>query len=220
MAGELWQSISGNFDRFSEIICEFVDNALSNFRKCPGSPDQPEGAHVLGAGGWVDVDVIDTGTGILTSRHPHRRQPLRKVNLLGQNEHGMGASNTPLASVDDSGCVWSIQPHPGGQRAGSAPAGRGGPTDWREAPMMGQYRAGWGKLIRLGRRSPSAAPISGLRPEPGGRPGGKRAFDTLVEILVEELAYTYSPGAPAGAEMTLEVDGGKQTCVVRPLFPI
>ena len=29
---ELWRSISGNFQRFPEIINEFVDNALSNFR--------------------------------------------------------------------------------------------------------------------------------------------------------------------------------------------
>ena len=47
----------------------------------------------------------------------------------------------------------------------------------------------------------------------------EKSFDTLVEILVEELAYTYAQVLQRG-EMTLEVDGGKQTCVVRPLFPI
>ncbi len=47
----------------------------------------------------------------------------------------------------------------------------------------------------------------------------EKSFDTLVEILVEELAYTYAQVLQRG-EMTLEVDGGKQTCVVLPLFPI
>lgn len=36
----------------------------------------------------------------------------------------------------------------------------------------------------------------------------EKSFDTLVDILVEELAYTYAQVLQRG-EMTLEVDGGK-----------
>ena len=30
-ADELWAGIGGNFDSLSQIICEFVDNSISNF---------------------------------------------------------------------------------------------------------------------------------------------------------------------------------------------
>lgn len=217
---ELWQSISGNFDRFSEIICEFVDNALSNFRKYALDPQTSRKVRIVlrEQESWVDVDVIDTGTGIrnihaaLTlGSHCGAESPL--------NEHGMGLKHA-LASVDDEGCVWSIQTRTPEDNELDQHLLVEGPYGLEEAPMMGQYRAGWGKLIR-----PTGTAISfrcTRRRFETLRPVGDRAeksFDTLVEILVEELAYTYAQVLQRG-EMTLEVDGGKQTCVVRPLFPI
>lgn len=217
---ELWQSISGNFDRFSEIICEFVDNALSNFRKYALDPQTSRKVRIVlrEQESWVDVDVMDTGTGI---RNIHAALTLgsRCGAESPLNEHGMGLKHA-LASVDDEGCVWSIQTRTPEDNELDRHLLVEGPYGLEEAPMMGQYRAGWGKLIR-----PTGTAISfrcTRRRFETLRPVGDRAeksFDTLVEILVEELAYTYAQVLQRG-EMTLEVDGGKRTCVVHPLFPI
>lgn len=174
---ELWQSISGNFDRFSEIICEFVDNALSNFRKYALDPQTSRKVRIVlrEQESWVDVDVIDTGTGIrnihaaLTlGSHCGAESPL--------NEHGMGLKHA-LASVDDEGCVWSIQTRTPEDNELDRHLLVEGPYGLEEAPMMGQYRAGWGKLIR-----PTGTAISfrctagGLRPCARWVTGRKRAL--------------------------------------------
>ena len=174
---ELWQSISGNFDRFSEIICEFVDNALSNFRKYALDPQTSRKVRIVlrEQESWVDVDVIDTGTGIrnihaaLTlGSHCGAESPL--------NEHGMGLKHA-LASVDDEGCVWSIQTRTPEDNELDQHLLVEGPYGLEEAPMMGQYRrAGASSSALPGRRSPSAAPAGGLRPCARWATGRKRAL--------------------------------------------
>ena len=161
---ELWRSISGNFDRFSEIICEFVDNALSNFRKYALDPQTSRKVRIVlrEQESWVDVDVIDTGTGIrnihaaLTlGSHCGAESPL--------NEHGMGLKHA-LASVDDEGCVWSIQTR----------TPEDNELDRHLLDSTG--RAGASLSALPGRQSPSAAPAGGLRPCARWVTGRKRAL--------------------------------------------
>ena len=38
---EIWESIGGHFDNFTQLICEFVDNSLSNFRTKPPGKTVP-----------------------------------------------------------------------------------------------------------------------------------------------------------------------------------
>ena len=81
---ELWRSISGNFQRFPEIINEFVDDALSNFRAT--KPDQRRvEVRLRPQNGLVEVEVV--GTGI---RDIHAAQ--RQVTERDAAEDGAAAS--------------------------------------------------------------------------------------------------------------------------------
>lgn len=217
---ELWQSISGNFDRFSEIICEFVDNSLSNFRKYALDPQSSRKVRIVlhDLGDWVDVDVIDTGTGI---RNIHAALTLgsRSGAESPLNEHGMGLKHA-LASIDDEDCDWSIQTRTPEDNELDRHLEVEGPYGLGEAPMTGTYRAGWGKLIR-----PTGTAISFRCTRQRFetlRPAGDRAekpFETLVDILREELAYTYAQVLRRN-ELTLEVVTETKTLPVLPLLPV
>lgn len=127
---ELWRSISGNFQQFPEIINEFVDDALSNFRAT--KPDQRRvEIRLYQWEEFVDVSVVDTGTGI---RDIHAALTLgsRSGGETALNEHGMGLKHA-LASACEDGS-WSIQSRTPEDNTRTAIWWCGGPTAWGMTP--------------------------------------------------------------------------------------
>ena len=217
---EVWNSIDCSLHRFSDIICAFVDNSLSNFRKYALDPHDSRKVRIVlrDDGCWVNVDVIDTGTGIRdihTALTPGccdgAESPL--------NEHGMGLKQA-LACFDYGCYSWSIQTRTPEDNQLDRYLLVEVPRSPKNAPFMGQYLAGTGKLIH-----PTGTAISfrcshqqfdTLRPA-GDR--AKKSFYTLTERLVEELGFIYAQVLQRG-EMTLEVDDGLRNRVVRSRFPL
>lgn len=92
---ELWRSISGNFQRFPEIINEFVDDALSNFRAT--KPDQRRvEVRLRPQNGLVEVEVVGTG---IRDIHAALTLGSRSGGETALNEHGMGSSTPWPAPV-------------------------------------------------------------------------------------------------------------------------
>lgn len=104
-ADALWKGIGGYFDSLGEILCEFIDNSISNFI----------GNKVLSKsillsfqnlGDTIHITVEDSGTGI---------KDLNSAMTLGcteakespLNEHGFGFKHA-LASANPSNNNWSI----------------------------------------------------------------------------------------------------------------
>ena len=140
---ELWRSISGNFQRFPEIINEFVDDALSNFRAT--RPDQRRVEIRLRP--WeefVDVSVVDTGTGI-QDIHAALTLGSRSGSQTALNEHGMGLKHA-LASACEDGS-WSIQTRTPEDNAQDRHLVVQGPYRLGDDPMTGRYLSGRGILI-------------------------------------------------------------------------
>ena len=212
---ELWRSISGNFQRFPEIINEFVDDALSNFRAT--RPDQRRVEIRLRP--WeefVDVSVVDTGTGI---RDIHAALTLgsRSGGETALNEHGMGLKHA-LASACEDGS-WSIQTRTPEDDAQDRHLVVQGPYRLGDDPMTGRYLPGRGILMGS---TGTAVSFTCTRDFFATlRPAGDRTdkpFEALVDILLEELGHTYAPILDDG-EMEVAVVVGDQVYLVEPVFP-
>lgn len=212
---ELWRSISGNFQRFPEIINEFMDDALSNFRAT--KPDQRRvEVRLRPRDGLVEVAVVDTGRGI---RDIHAALTLgsRSGGETALNEHGMGLKHA-LASACAGGS-WSIQTRTPEDDAQDRHLVVEGPYRLGDDPMIGRYLPGRGMLL-----GPTGTAVcftctkdlfATLRPA-GDRT--EKPFDVLVDILLEELGYTYAPILEAG-EMELAVVVADHVSPVKPVFP-
>ena len=212
---ELWRSISGNFQRFPEIINEFVDDALSNFRAT-----RPEQRRVeIRLRPWeefVDVSVVDTGTGI---RDIHAALTLgsRSGGQTALNEHGMGLKHA-LASACEDGS-WSIQTRTPEDNAQDRHLVVQGPYRLGDDLMTGRYLSGCGILM-----GPTGTAVSFTCTRDFFatiRPAGDRTdkpFEALVDIFLEELGHTYAPILDDG-EMEVAVVVGDQVYPVEPVFP-
>lgn len=212
---ELWRSISGNFQRFSEIINEFVDDSLSNFRATRPKQRRVE-IRLYQWEEFVDVSVVDTGTGI---RDIHAALTLgsRSGGETALNEHGMGLKHA-LASACEEGS-WSIQTRTPEDDTQDRHLVVRGPYRLGDDPMTGYYLPGRGILM-----GPTGTAVSFTCTRDFFatlRPAGDRTdkpFEVLVDILLEELGYTYAPILDDG-EMEVAVVVGDQVYPVEPVFP-
>lgn len=218
----LFHSIAGNFTKCSQIICEFIDNALSNLRAHGDEGDLVRcvDLRLEDRGDFVEVMVRDGGTGILDLDNA-----LTIAGRVGAesplSEHGMGIKHA-LASVDAGPSQdWTIQTRTEEDAALDrhkqvrSPYGIG-TMSWTAVPGKGDIEARTGTVITF--RCPKSV-FNTLNP---GR--SEVSFSKLTDYLAEELRYTYGRILRAGEfwiNLT-EVDlGGKvrRHLVNAPLEP-
>lgn len=211
---ELWRSISGNFQRFPEILNEFVDNALSDFRSTRPHRRRVE-IRLRPWEEFVDVSVVDTGTGI---RDIHAALTLgsRSGGETALNEHGMGLKHALSSACEDGS--WSIQTRTPDDAQDRHLLVRG-PYRLGDDPMTGHYLPGRGILM-----GPTGTAVSFTCTRDFFatiRPAGDRTdkpFAALVDMLLEELGHTYAPILDAG-ELEMAVVTQDQVSPVEPVFP-
>lgn len=107
-ADDLWAGIGGHFDNICQILCEFVDNSVSNFMKHDlDIRDVNITIQEVDVNGPVRITVSDTGTGII---HLDKAFTLgcRDVSETPLNEHGFGLKHA-LASANPENNDWSVQ---------------------------------------------------------------------------------------------------------------
>ena len=106
-ANELWKGIGGYFDTLGEILCEFIDNSISNFRGNPSIVNNSILIKFKEIGEKIHITVADSGTGI---------KDLNAAFTLGShagaetllNEHGFGFKHA-LASANPDNNEWLIK---------------------------------------------------------------------------------------------------------------
>ncbi len=105
LAQDLWEGIGGHFDSFSQVICEFIDNAIANFEG-KNAPNKTINIGISEDTQKIKVIIEDTGTGIdnfnavlKLGDKSARQSPL--------NEHGFGLKHA-LASADHDNNSWVI----------------------------------------------------------------------------------------------------------------
>jgi len=86
-AQDLWEGIAGHFDSISQVLCEFIDNSISNFeaKKVPTKTVQLRLEQQKD--GSVKVEIEDTGAG-MPHLEPVMRLGDRTVRETPLNEHG------------------------------------------------------------------------------------------------------------------------------------
>lgn len=222
-ASELWAGIGGNFDSLSQIICEFVDNSISNFI---GNQSPQRNINILinkESEQKIKVAIEDSGTGI---------KNLNKAFTLGSkecaespyNEHGFGMKHA-LASANPKNDSWAIytrtmedanngvfkkieSPYEIDKFKGKIlPA-----SSW---PKYGQYGQS-GTIVEFECDRDMFLSLS------RGLKGGITNFDTLCDILYEDLGFIYSEilyKNEASIQLTLK-NGDKTTSYrVSPIMP-
>lgn len=106
LADDLWQGIGGHFDSISQVICEFIDNAISNFEN--SSTARRNINIILNEvdGNNVCIKIEDTGTGISDFESVLRLgdKSIRETPL---NEHGFGIKHA-LACANPANNNWKI----------------------------------------------------------------------------------------------------------------
>ena len=106
---EMWEGLGGDFENIQQIICEFVDNSVSNLT---GINSDGLGNHNIDitfkvtSDDSIIVHIEDTGTGIIDLDNA-----LKIGNKSAQesplNEHGFGLKHA-LAAADKTNSSWKI----------------------------------------------------------------------------------------------------------------
>jgi len=222
VASRIWKTLGSNFNNFSQAICEFVDNAVSNFRGNSANPSLVRIIRitVMKKGSLVDVTVEDGGTGI-----KNLSNAMTLAGTAGQesplNEHGYGLKHA-LAYAEGKGCAWEISTRTQEDAVQNRYQMVRAPYDFGDGAISGEYHDGWpGTLSKTGTIIHFSCPyhvFATLAPD-SRKPV---TFRELVAILEESLSCTYADILERGeAQIHLiwEDDRERHLAEIRPLQP-
>lgn len=220
MAKGIWKTMGSNLADVSQAICEFIDNAVSNFRGNPGDGTQLHRVKisVLNLGDQVEVTVEDNGTGI-----KNLDNALTLAGMEGResplNEHGFGMKHA-LAYMDENNCDWEIltrteEDHKLNRFACVVP-----PYDFDG--MIARYEEGWpGELGETGTVIRFVCPMAVFE-SLAQNSKTKLSFEQLIGILGEHLRYTYADILKRKElilNLTWENSGLERSMFLSPLLP-
>lgn len=216
-AQDLWDGIGGHFDSFAQIICEFVDNSISNLmaNKCTNCSINIDIRELKKD--KIKVMVEDTGMGVQDFQ-PVLRLGDRSVRETPLNEHGFGLKHA-LASANHDNNSWRICTRTKREHSQSK---------YREVKAPYEYnilveKISLGKKGWLGKFNGSGTIIEfecsktlfetlrkGIR--------GAAGFSKCLDYLKEELGYVYAGIIESGkAVITIESeDYHENVAVVKP----
>ena len=198
---EIWESIGGHFDNFTQLICEFVDNSLSNFRTKPKGKTVPNIIISLEEDNSnkkqprVDVSIEDEGEGIHNfddAMKLGKKNNTKKSTQL--NEHGFGMKHA-LASANPENNHWRVctrtnnddsngefrileAPYSFAIQETTAPI-----KDWTQTGY--QFEPKSRTVVQFScRRELFDTVQEGI--------SGSAKFDTCINYLIEDLGFIYS----------------------------
>lgn len=180
----------GYFDSLGEILCEFIDNCISNFRGNPSIINNSIMIKFKDMGNKVHVVVADSGTGI---------KNLNAAFTLGShagaetllNEHGFGFKHA-LASANPDNDSWKImtcteEDSVNGQyKCVSAPYLLSG---FSAEIVNGTFSSGLGNTGTVVEFDCTKEMFMTIR---RGLSGNFQKMSTVLDILKEDLGFTYA----------------------------
>src|SRR5467141_944549 len=191
LARDLWAGIAGHFDSITQVLCEFIDNSISNFE---ATHQQARSIHIQVKeceDGGVEFGIEDTGAGI-PSLAPALRLGDQTIRQTPLNEHGFGLKHA-LASANPSNDNWAILTRTRGDFENSRYQKLSAPYDFHmtpktilasDSPWPGVFN-GSGSIVRFTCTSTFFHTVQrGIK--------GWAKFKQCLNYLVEELGYVYS----------------------------
>jgi hypothetical protein len=105
-AQDLWKGIAGHFESFGQVLCEFIDNSISNF-EANGIVNRSIIISLMEEDdSFVDVSIEDNGTGI-ADLVPVMRLGDTSKRESPLNEHGFGLKHA-LAHANPGNDSWRL----------------------------------------------------------------------------------------------------------------
>ena len=191
----LFAGIGDNFNSVAQVICELMDDAVSNLH---ANKDNPELSMTVvlsleNLGDAVGITVTDGGTGI-ADLGSALTIACRDGAQTPLNEHGFGLKHA-LASCDSSpDQKWSIRTRTKDDAAANqyrevkAPYSMG--TSELDKPMKVRFYSGTGDLPHpTGTLISVRCPMAKFRTVKPDRKAAQSDFHNLVRYIIEELRY-------------------------------
>lgn len=216
LAHDLWHGIAGHFDSITQVLCEFVDNSVSNFegKSVPTKTIQLDFEQIKGG---VKIKIEDTGTG-LENLEPVMRLGDRTVRETPLNEHGFGLKHA-LASANPENNKWKIFTRTASEfekgicRLVQAPYAYDLAEKELKADKWPGSFNGAGTIVEF---VCSEAMFNTIRKGAKGNPG----FERCLEYLREELGYIYAGVIEKGkATITIAAKAIKYSKAVEAVKP-
>jgi hypothetical protein len=210
LARDLWAGIAGHFDSITQVLCEFIDNSVSNFEAHKGQLRSIQLDVEEVAGGKVRVRIEDTGSG-LQALVPSMRLGDQTVRETPLNEHGFGFKHA-LASADPENKNWMIHTRTKSDFQNGRYQKLSAPYDFHlspetldvaTAPWPGSFN-GSGTIVEFECHSTFFNTVQrGIK--------GQASFRRCLDYLTEELGYIYS-GIIEKGKATISVTSTKISC--------
>lgn len=105
-AKELWKGIGGHFDSLSQVLCEFIDNTISNYRANKVPMKTIRITLNKSRNGNAEVLIEDSGTGIKELDSAFKLGD-KEIQESPMNEHGFGFKHA-LATADPENNNWEV----------------------------------------------------------------------------------------------------------------
>lgn len=189
---ELWAGISGHFDSLGQIVNEFIDNSISNFSANQLTQNVISiGIKELSNNGDVEIIIEDSGTGI---------KKLDDAFTLGSlaagesplNEHGFGMKHA-LASANPKNNSWSIYTRTEEDIKNGIFKQINAPYTFDNFYAELEASSSWpGRMNYSGTVIKFTVDHLMLKTIARGIKGGVSTFDTIIDILFEDLGFIYS----------------------------
>lgn len=188
-SNELWLGIGGHFDNYAQILCEFIDNSISNFTGHPSFMHQVSITITNNNNETVSTRIEDSGTGI---------QDLNAAFTIGSkaaqespmNEHGFGLKHA-LAAANPTNDDWAIYTRTDEDNDKNQ-------YKLIQAPFsIGEYEAqilegNWPGRCNTGTIVEFTCTYDMFKTTATGIRGGVTLFKTIIDVLIEELGFVYA----------------------------
>lgn len=223
VARKLCAALASGFNNFSQVFCEFVDNAVSNLIGHADDSGLSRCIQIVirNLQDHIDLLIEDGGTGI---------QDLDKAFTLCStdisdsplNASGCGFKNG-FAYIESNGGSWSCCTRTVEDTLQNRYCYIQSPYDFGDGKLTGEYRPGWiGTLGKTGTMIQIHCPVHIVSTVNPSTTEDSSKFQDLVAYLKETLRYTYAGLLQSGAitiKLTMEDDEYTETEFLAPLSP-
>lgn len=217
-AKDLWQGIGGHFDSLVQIICEFVDNGISNL-KANNSSIRSIIIKFFEETDGIRVMIEDTGTGIKKLDEAFTLGN-RQASETPLNEHGFGFKHA-LASANPCNDSWKIMTRTDENAKNNEHVLIAAPYEIKgfEATIM----SGWEGPYKTGTIVEFICSREMFKTIHRGMRGSYTNFNNILDLLIEDLGFIYA-GIINDGEITITVEkndnqGGVSKIQVRAITP-
>ena len=187
----MWEGLGGNFDSFTEILNEFIDNSISNLSNLslPGKNILISIEELAGSNKRYKVKIVDNGSGIkdFQSAFTIGNKSIQETPL---NEHGYGMKHALAAAnkKNDSWKIYSKTKKDDFYSLISAPYSLDDQTVKKiKGPLPSTLNSEQGTIVEFN------ISFDWLKTITKGLKGHFTQLNSLIDILKEDLGYTYGP---------------------------